>query len=72
MIELKHYRLEIIALGSGEGETTRLMFGAFNARNELLDVFEPAGTRWRRKPGESADDFEKRILKDLDAQAEAR
>ncbi len=61
MLELRYRRLKIIELG----DDGALLFGCFNLRNELTDVFEAAGKRWRRKPGEKAKDFQRRILADL-------
>ncbi len=65
MIELKYRQLKIIEIG--EGDDSALLFGAFSRQNELLDVFQPAGLRWRRKAGETAADFEKRIISDMSA-----
>jgi hypothetical protein len=65
MIEHRFHQLRIIEIGDRDGDDSELLFGAFSQRNELLDAFQPAGLRWRRKPGESAEAFERRIIADL-------
>jgi hypothetical protein len=63
MIERRYRQLKIVELG--EGADASLPFGSFSRRNELLDVFQPTGKRWRLRPGETTADFEKRIVADF-------